>query len=78
MGPTFFALGVSDGDGVDIFRVTVEYVAGADVEKAAEALADKTHKTFELTPEVVVVDRGTLAQEFEKSVKAPRFADRRG
>jgi phenylacetate-CoA ligase len=66
-----------DGDGVDIFRVTVEFVAGADAETAVEALTGATHETFGLTPEIVAVDRGTLAQEFEKSVKAPRFADRR-
>jgi hypothetical protein len=57
--------------------VTVEFVAGADADTAAAALADKTRATFELTPEVVVVERGTLGREFEKSVKAPRFADLR-
>jgi phenylacetate-CoA ligase len=34
-------------------------------------------KTFELTPEIVVLEGGALAKEFEKSVKAPRFLDRR-
>ena len=73
-----FKAEVLDGEGVDIFRVTVEFVGGADAGKALEALTEKTRNTFEVTPEVVIVDRGTLAKEFEKSVKAPRFADRRG
>ena len=32
---------------------------------------------FELTPQVVVLETGTLAKEFEASVKMPRFVDRR-
>jgi hypothetical protein len=32
---------------------------------------------FELTPQIVVVETGSLAREFEASVKMPRFADRR-
>ncbi|CAN0493329.1 unnamed protein product, partial [Discosporangium mesarthrocarpum] len=33
--------------------------------------------TFEVTPGVSVLELGTLAKEFESSVKAPRFADKR-
>jgi hypothetical protein len=32
---------------------------------------------FGLTPGVVVLEPGTLAKEFESSVKAARFVDRR-
>ena len=32
---------------------------------------------FELTPQIVVVETGSLAKEFEASVKMPRFSDRR-
>ncbi|MCP4328164.1 MAG: phenylacetate--CoA ligase [Alphaproteobacteria bacterium] len=64
-------------DGVDLFRVTVEITRGADAEAMAIRLVEMTRETFELTPEVVVVEQGTLAKEFENSVKAPRFADRR-
>ena len=35
------------------------------------------HEQFELTPRIVVVETGTLAKEFEASVKMPRFVDRR-
>jgi hypothetical protein len=32
---------------------------------------------FELGPQVVVLETGTLAREFEANVKAARFVDRR-
>ena len=32
---------------------------------------------FELTPQIVVLETGTLAREFEANVKAARFVDRR-
>jgi len=32
---------------------------------------------FELTPQVTVLETGTLAREFEANVKAARFVDRR-
>jgi hypothetical protein len=31
-----------------------------------------------VTPEIVVLDAGFLAKEFEANVKAPRFVDMRG
>ena len=34
--------------------------------------------TFQVTPEIKVLDTGTLSREFEASVKAARFVDRRG
>ncbi len=33
--------------------------------------------TFGLTPEFAILEAGTLAKEFESSVKTPRFADKR-
>ena len=30
-----------------------------------------------MTPRIVVVETGSLAREFESSVKMPRFSDRR-
>ena len=42
------------------------------------AVMDGTKARFELTPEVEFLAVGTLAKEFETSVKAPRFTDRRG
>ena len=50
---------------------------GAAAEPVAAALKTAVRDTFGLTPEVVVLASGTLAKEFEASVKTPRFADRR-
>jgi len=36
-----------------------------------------TRQTFEVRPVVSVLALGTLAKEFESSVKAPRFVDKR-
>ena len=63
--------------GLDRLRVSIEVKRGADPGTVAAALADAVKRTFEVTPEVVVLETGTLAREFEASVKAPRFADRR-
>jgi len=43
----------------------------------SDGLQSSVRDTFGLTPEVVVLDAGTLAREFEASVKTPRFVDRR-
>jgi phenylacetate-CoA ligase len=64
-------------DGIDAFRLLVEVRRGADVAAVAKALRETVRPRFELTPEVEVLETGTLAREFEKSVKAPRFVDRR-
>ena len=44
----------------------------------AASLAAVHKQTFEVTPRIVVLETGTLAREFESSVKTPRFVDRRG
>ena len=45
----------------------------------AVALVEREIKrVFELTPRVETLELGTLAREFEASVKAPRIVDRRG
>ncbi len=68
---------VTEGD-LDVLRVSVELARGVDPEAARLAVAAAVKRTFEVSPEVVVLATGTLAREFESSVKAPRFADRRG
>jgi phenylacetate-CoA ligase len=35
-------------------------------------------KTFQVTPEITLLERGTIAREFEANIKAPRFVDKRG
>ena len=52
-----------------------------EIDEIDDALHDlivrRTKAAFEVTPEVVVLETGTLAREFESSIKAPRFVDRR-
>jgi len=61
---------------LDVLRLSVELRREA-LPSAAEALRTSVRDTFGLTPEVVILDGGSLAKEFEASVKTPRFVDRR-
>jgi phenylacetate-CoA ligase len=63
--------------GLDQLRVSIEVKRGAEAAAVAAALVRTVKESFEITPEVVVLETGSLAREFEASVKAPRFADRR-
>ena len=63
--------------GPDLLRLCVEVRRGADAATVARELAGSVKARFEVTPEVEVLEPGTLAREFEKSVKAPRFVDKR-
>lgn len=68
---------VSAADGTDSFALSVEIRPDSDAEGVAGELVARTKKIFEVTADVSVLDVGTLAKEFETSVKAPRFADKR-
>ncbi|HYL87975.1 MAG TPA: AMP-binding protein [Burkholderiales bacterium] len=57
----------------DVLHLHVETRTGA-----AQPIVDMMRKTFQLTPEVTLLSRGTIAKEFEANVKAPRFVDKRG
>jgi phenylacetate-CoA ligase len=63
--------------GNDVLRVSIEVKRGVTPGEVVAALAKRVKLAFEVTPEIVVLDAGTLAREFESSVKAPRFVDRR-
>ena len=52
-------------------------MTGGDAETVRERITRTTRETFEISPEVIVLERGTLAKEFESAVKVPRFVDRR-
>jgi phenylacetate-CoA ligase len=65
-------------DGLEGLRVLIELPRDAEPAVTAAAVAASVKRTFEVTPEVRVLERGTLAREFEKSVKAARFVDARG
>lgn len=67
---------VSGGD-LEQLRLSIELRRGADTRGVCAAMIRAVKETFEVTPELVVLETGTLAREFESSVKAPRFADLR-
>ena len=62
---------------LDLLRVSVEVAPGIDRVDARQRVSNAIKATFEVSPEIVVLESGTLATEFESSVKAPGFADRR-
>ncbi len=66
---------LSDGD-LDVLLLSIELRHGVEAEAAAEKLKRTVRDQFGLTPQIVVVETGTLAKEFESSVKMPRFSDR--
>lgn len=68
---------VFDGN-LDIFKVSIEVKRGADPDEVAADTLRQTKNTFEVTPEITVLETGTLAREFEGAIKAPRFQDNRG
>jgi len=63
---------------LDILRLSIEVRRGADTREVAKRIERQVKDKFELTPQVVVLETGTLAKEFEANVKAARFVDRRG
>jgi phenylacetate-CoA ligase len=64
--------------GLDILRLLVEPGRDADIQQLERQICADIRKSFEVTPEIVFLDRGTLGKEFEASIKAARFVDRRG
>jgi phenylacetate-CoA ligase len=63
---------------LDTLRISIELARGADLEAARRDVAAAIKRTFELTPELVVLAAGTLEREFTGQVKQNRFVDRRG
>jgi phenylacetate-CoA ligase len=75
-----------DPDVVDFRAEVYDSGAGNDVlhlhietrTPAKDRIVESIRKTFQVTPEITLLERGTLAREFEANIKAPRFVDRRG
>ncbi len=67
---------VSTG-GLDVMCVSVELARGCDTARVLGALGGSIKHGFEISAELVLLEPGTLAREFEASVKAPRFTDKR-
>lgn len=61
----------------DQLRVSIELARGADADAAVTRLRTEVKRAFEVTPDVVVLEPGALAREFEATVKAMRMIDRR-
>ena len=63
---------VNEGDH-DVLRLFVE------MRKEDKARINETvRRTFQVSPQITLLPRGTIAREFEAAVKAPRFVDKRG
>jgi phenylacetate-CoA ligase len=68
---------MTGADGQDQLRLFIEVRRGADRTLVVEDLTNALKRKFEQTCAVEILKTGTLAREFEQSVKAPRFIDRR-
>jgi phenylacetate-CoA ligase len=62
----------NEGDN-DVLRLFVETRT-----QDAARVTDAVRKTFQITPQVSLLPRGTIARDFEAAVKPPRFVDKRG
>jgi phenylacetate-CoA ligase len=72
----FRAEALNEG-GLDALRLSIEIRKGSNPEGISRMLSQQMKEKFELAPEVVVLETGTLAREFESNIKAARFVDRR-
>jgi len=61
----------------DVLRLSLELRRGVDRARACEQIERAIKSTFEISAEIVLLELGTLAKEFESSIKAPRVIDRR-
>jgi len=72
----FRAEAMNEG-GNDFLKLSIEVRRGCDAGEITKRMEVQTKEKFELTPQVVILETGTLAREFEANVKAARFVDRR-
>jgi phenylacetate-CoA ligase len=68
-----FRAEVYESSGNDVLHLHVETRSGRE-----QAVVEGTRKTFQVTPQVTVLPRGTIAKDFEAAIKPPRFVDKRG
>jgi phenylacetate-CoA ligase len=60
-------------DGNDVLHLHVEMRG-----QQSAAVKESIKRAFQVTPEVTLLERGSIAREFEANIKAPRFVDKRG
>ena len=58
-------------------KLMIEVKRGLDAGGIAAKVGEAVRRTFEVRADVEVLPLGTLARDFESSVKAPRFVDKR-
>jgi phenylacetate-CoA ligase len=68
---------LASANGNDQLVLFIEFRRDVDATRAAEEIADQVRARFELRPQTNVLANGTIARDFEGSVKAPRFTERR-
>src|SRR5260221_73454 len=68
-----FRAEVYNAGGNDVLHLHVETRTGGTA-----PIVDMMRRTFQITPEITLLARGTIAKDFEANVKAPRFVDKRG
>lgn len=73
----FQAVMVTDDDDLETLKLRIEVKRDADGGAIAEGVVNSVKQTFEISARVDVLDLGTLAADFEASLKAPRFVDQR-
>ena len=64
-------------DGLDELLLSVEISKLTNSKILIKELSKNIKDVFEVKPMIIQLESGTLAQEFELSVKAPRFVDTR-
>ena len=77
-GITDFKIEAVETETLDSLVVSIEVRAGAEAASECESLAGAIKDTFELTPEITVLEPGTLERDFAGQIKQNRFIDRRG
>ena len=75
---TDFKVEVEETETLDMMRVSIEVSGTAETGQATASLLEDIRKTFELSPEIAVLDAGTLEKELQAQVKQQRFVDKRG
>lgn len=62
---------------LDTLLISLEVFEKVDTQAVTQRIADNIKTTFGLSAKVNLLRRGTIAGEFESSLKAPRFSDKR-
>jgi phenylacetate-CoA ligase len=62
---------------LDTLKLSVELRRGADEKTARETIAAGVRKTFEITPEVAVIEHGAVERALASQLKPQRIVDRR-